>query len=338
MKIPANKIDAFVNNPDSNIKAVLIYGPDAGLVSERANNLAKKIVKDLSDPFLVSDIEFNNIKDDTAKLADEINSISMIGGRKLIRVRDAENSIPKTLGDSLSDIKSNNFTIFTAGDLPSSSSMRKFFESEKNVAALPCYKDDGGTIRQVVSTKLREIGMNIEPAALDLLCNNFSGDRLVILSEVEKLIIYMGDEKTVRYEDALLCVADSSELSLDQICNAAASRDAKQINIAMQKALADDVQPIAIIRSTINYFTKLYNVKAKVENGMMESQALSALRPPVFFKQLPVMQKHLSMWNCKSLARILSALNDLENDCKTTGNPAEILTMRFFAIIPLAVR
>ena len=49
--LKSNQVDAFINNPDYSKPVILIYGPDEGLVSERADKLAEKSGVDLSDPF-----------------------------------------------------------------------------------------------------------------------------------------------------------------------------------------------------------------------------------------------------------------------------------------------
>ena len=56
MKVAAGRIDAFLRAPDNAARAILVYGPDTGLVRERADILAKTVVADISDPFLVAEL------------------------------------------------------------------------------------------------------------------------------------------------------------------------------------------------------------------------------------------------------------------------------------------
>jgi len=39
MKLAAGRVEGFLRRPDPEIRAVLLYGPDAGLVRERAEAL-----------------------------------------------------------------------------------------------------------------------------------------------------------------------------------------------------------------------------------------------------------------------------------------------------------
>lgn len=338
MKIPNNKIESFVVNPDRNILSVLIYGPDSGLVAERAAKIGKTVVADLKDPFRVVEFSFNRIKDEPALLSDEINAFSLTGGRRLIKIRDCGTSITDEIAEIIERSSSDSLVIFTAEELAPTSSLRKFFESANKGAAIPCYKDDSGSIRQIIQKQLYTAGISCDNDALNFLSGNFAGDRMVINSEIEKLITYAGNNKQLTLSDVWACIGDNAEISMDDLCNEIASRNSAGIEKQLKRVMADGVVPVVIIRAVLRYIQKLHLVKCHIKNGMGEQEAVSALRPPVFFKQLPILKKHLSEWNIKQLEKIIDALIKLEMECKTTGNPAELLCARFITIIPAAVR
>ncbi len=338
MKIAPAKIESFIKNPDQGVNAVLFYGPDLGLASDRARRAGLAIVDNLSDPFRVANINFSAIKDDAAILTDEINAFSLTGGRRLIKVDNAPPSLPKNISEIIETSASDSFVIFTAGELSASSSLRKFFESSKKTASIACYKDDGASIKQVVESTLRQQGFNFSYDISQLLSNSFSGDRMVVLSELEKLAVYMGDEKNISTDDVRLCVVDSSEASIDGFCNAVASKNPYEIEKNINRAFADGVSPVALIRVVSRYLMRLELVQEHIKQGLSEQQAMTKLRPPVFYKQVAPFKNHLRMWNEKNIAKVLAALMELEQDCKTTGNPAELMCARFFTILPLAAR
>src|SRR3546814_13973119 len=89
MKIAPARADAFARKPDPAIRAVLVYGPDAGLVRERADLLAKSVVPDLQDPFLVAELTGDMLRQDPARLADEVAAMALTGGRRVVRAREA---------------------------------------------------------------------------------------------------------------------------------------------------------------------------------------------------------------------------------------------------------
>lgn len=332
MKLPYARIETFAKKPDSGVKAVLLYGPDAGLVAERGKQMLHATVDDLADPFRVVQFSFDDIKDDSARLCDEINAMSLMGGRRFIRIVDVASNIDQDLGNSILSSKSDTLVVFEAGDLAPTSSLRKFFESEANVVALPCYKDDMGTVRKVVEMRLREAGFMWDSDAVNYLARSFAGDRLVIISELEKLITYMGSEKKITINCVKECVGDNVESSLDELCSAVAMRDLVQIEKNLQRILVEGVGAIAPIRSLLRYFFRMQIVRGNVANGMDEQQAIGSLRPPVFFKQMDSFKEHLRIWNAGAIDNMIMALNKLEAECKQTGSPAELILSRFLCI------
>jgi DNA polymerase-3 subunit delta len=72
MKLSGAAADAFIRQPDPAVRAVLVYGPDEGQVRERAAQLTRSVCPDLHDPFRIADIPPTALKDDPARIADEL--------------------------------------------------------------------------------------------------------------------------------------------------------------------------------------------------------------------------------------------------------------------------
>ncbi len=333
MKLPYARIDNFAHKPDNGVKAVLLYGEDAGLIAVRSKQLLQGVVEDLSDPFRIVQFAFDDIKDDASKLADEINSMSLMGGRRFIRVTDVPATLPEAIGKAIISTKNDTLIVFEAGELAPTSSLRKFFEKEPNIVALPCYKDDIATIRRVVEMRLQNAGFTWDNDAISYLAASFSGDRLVILSEVEKLITYMGADKKITLECVYACVGDNVESSLDELCQAVASRNLEKIEKNLNRILIEGVGAIAPIRIILNYFFRLQQVQALIVSGMNKEQAVSSLRPPIFFKQIDAFKSHLQLWNSNAIDNMIEALVKLEASCKQTGSAPELLLTRFLCVV-----
>jgi DNA polymerase-3 subunit delta len=72
-------------------RIVLVYGPDRGLVSERAAQVADKTGVDLTDDFSVLTLEASDLNGDPGRLADEFGAISLFGGDRLVWIKNAGN-------------------------------------------------------------------------------------------------------------------------------------------------------------------------------------------------------------------------------------------------------
>ena len=84
MDVKAAQVDAFLAKPPETLRLALIYGPDTGLVRERAKRLAQTFVHDLSDPFRLVEMSGDQLSADPARLNDEAASIAFGGGRRVV--------------------------------------------------------------------------------------------------------------------------------------------------------------------------------------------------------------------------------------------------------------
>ena len=336
MKISANQADRFVQNPDDGIDAVLLYGPDGGLVRERAQILARAIVKDLSDPFLVTEITPGDLRDDRARLADEASALSMIGGRRVVRLRDATDSMVEAAKNMLDGRELAALSIIEAGELSARSRMRNLFEETPRAAAIPCYADDAQALDRVINETFGQHGLTVSNDALIYLRDNLGGDRMISRMELEKLACYCQDENSVSLEAAAACVGDSATMALDDICFASASGNQTALLRALRRGFEEGMEPIRILRSVARHYMRLQFAAGAVANGGSAESAVKSLRPPVFFKQQDQFRDQLRRWSVGALASAVDALLAAELDCKTTGIPAEATCER--ALMRLAAR
>ncbi len=155
MKLKPSEIAAFLRKPSDSAPAVLIYGPDEGLVRERTQMLGKAVAGDLKDPFRVATLELSDIKDDPARLHDEAQALSMIGGKRVVLISGATDALGAPMGKFLEDCDATkgapvSLVIVSAGDLGPRSSLRKAFEDAKLSPAIPCYADDAGSLESMI--------------------------------------------------------------------------------------------------------------------------------------------------------------------------------------------
>src|ERR1700740_153050 len=81
------EIDSFLARPDPGRPIILLYGPDAGLVRERADALLKSAVDDPNDPFSMVKLDGDELAAEPSRLVDEAMTVPLFGGRRAIRVR-----------------------------------------------------------------------------------------------------------------------------------------------------------------------------------------------------------------------------------------------------------
>ena len=336
MKLQGKAIEGFLARPDPKIRAVLIYGPDAGLVRDRADSLARSVVADLADPFRVAELATRTVAGDPARLVDEVAALAFGGGRRLIRLREADDTATAAFaalfaaepgGDSL--------VVAEAADLGARSRLRLAFEAAAAGAALPCYMEDENTLRRVMVELAAAVGLVLDPDAQAFLAANLVGDRLMARSEIEKLALYMGagpgkgGERRVGLEDVQAAIGDSASLlSLDDPAWAAASGDFPTLDRALGRLFAEGMAAVAILRATQRHFQRLHWAQGEIAAGASPDVAVKAVKPPVFFKMQSAFAAQLRQWPPAPLRQALERLVDAEAECKRTGMPDETLTAR----------
>ena len=329
MKLQGRAIDDFIARPGAGTRAVLVYGPDEGLVHERSHAIARAVVPDAADPFRIADLAADQIIADTARLVDETNSLSLMGGKRLVHIREATDKIAAACAALASETTAPDcLVIVEAGDLNPRSALRKLFEGEAAFAALACYIDDEKTLSALIRESLRAERIVAEPDALAYLARALSGDRALARRALEKLVLYIGPEardRTLTLDQAAIAVGDAGALDLDDPARAAADGDRAATDRAMRRLMEDGISTIAMLRSAQGYFRRLHLARGMVSQGHSADAAMAALRPPVFFKQAPQFRRQLDRWQLPMIGIALARLVECEAAAKRTGAADELL-------------
>lgn len=336
MKVAPSAVASLLREPDPDIGAVLIYGPDEGLVRERSDQLARAVVGDLADPFRYAELAPAALRDEPALLWDEAAALSLTGGRRVVRIRGATDAVADTMASFVGDEDGGALVIVEAGDLAPRSRLRRAFEQAGTAGCIACYGDEGRVLDDVIRDTLARHGVVADPDATRYLRENLGGDRMISRSELEKLALYAGDNGRVTLEDASACVGDSAAMTLDDIAFAAASGDQATLSRAIDRACQEGTSPVAILRVVCRHFQRLQLAAARAAAGESFDSAMKSLRPPVFFKRAGEFRAQLGRWPAADLAHALEVLTEAEIACKTTGTPAEAVCGR--ALMRLAGR
>jgi DNA polymerase-3 subunit delta len=325
MKLPPARVDAFLRRPDPDIRTILFYGPDAGLVRERADAIARAICPELRDPFRVADLTAAAITADPARLNDEAAQIGLMGGQRVVRIRDAGDALAPILGRFLADPPGDTLTVIEAGDLPGRSSLRRVFDDAASGAAIGCYPDSARDLAGVIRDSLAAHRISASRDAIDFLVQHLGNDRLVTRSELDKLSLYAGDGGRVELDDARAAIDDAAALAIDGAILAAAEGDAAALDRALARVFQEGEAPVSVIRAALRHLQRLHGLAARVAAGHSVDAAIRAARPPIFFKQQDSFRRQLSRWREPRLRRHLDRLAEAETRMKTTGLPAETI-------------
>lgn len=331
MKLDARRLPAFLKDPGS-CRVVLLHGEDAGLIRDRADTLVRLVAGGLDDPFLVADLT----RETADRLGEEAASMSLTGGRRVVRVRD----VTDTATDRVKAVLAANtpaLVILEAPGLASRSRLKTLLEAATDGAAIACYPEEGRDLEQTIRTTLAELNVTADNEALSWLSGQLGADRASTRREIEKLALYAGPGGRVDLDAAMACVGDLAGLSLDDALFAATEGDVATADRALEVAMAEGAAPVGVLRAAMLHLQRLHRVRLQMdETGASAGDAARTARPPVFFKRSAAFNRALTLWPSAALTGALAFLSEAERACKRTGAPDDTLSRN--AVLTLARR
>jgi DNA polymerase III subunit delta len=325
MRLAPARVAVFLQRPDPGVRAVLLYGPDAGLVRERAEALARAVCPDPHDPFRVADLAGATLAADPARLNDEAAQISLMGGKRVVRVREASDALAPLFARFLADPPEGALVIVETGDLPGRSALRRAFDDAAAGAAIGCYLDSARDLAAVIRETFTAHRITASRDVTDFLVGHLGGDRLLTRAELEKLTLYASDGGRLGLEDARAIIADSAALSLDDALLAAAEGDAAALDRALARVLQEGESPVSVIRALLRHLQRLHVLAARIAAGATIDDAIRNARPPIFFKEQDSWRRQLQRWSETRLRGMLAHIAEAEFRMKQTGLPAEAI-------------
>lgn len=327
MKLAGQRIEGFLRKPDPAVIAVLLYGPDRGLVRERADRLVVTVAGCRSDAFRISELSPEQLKDDPSRLAAEAAALSFSGGRRVVRLREAKDAhadpVRQLLGSGAAGL-----AVLEAGELGPRSPLRQAFEAAANGAALPCYADEGEALHGLIVAGLAADGLGVSDEAAEMLTGLLGADRGLTRSELAKLALYKDGAGQVEVDDVLAVIGDARQQSTDGVAHAACSGDFPALDRGLAALAAEGTQPISILRAAARHLQRLLQARALIAGGASAKQAVDGLRPPVHFRWRPAFERQAAAWTPARLAAALALVTEAELACKQTGAPQEMICHR----------
>lgn len=311
-QIRANEFDRYVGTPRTDCRLYLVYGPDRGLVSERAVRLAELSGADVTDPFAVTRIDADSLRSDPGRLADEANAIGLFGGNRLIWVRGAGND--RALASAVAAIAGNlpatTTVIIEAGELKKGTTLRRAVEENHAALAVPCYADESRGIHALIDEELGKAGLRITPAARDRLSAALGGDRLASRGELRKLVLYCHGGEQVTEDDVLASVGDASALSVDDAVDAVLAGDLAALDDALQRIIASRTGVYTVLLACLRQLQMLDALRNEMsEQGRSVSQVMAGSGRHIHFRRKPVIEKALSIWAPASIPPAMDHLH-----------------------------
>jgi DNA polymerase III subunit delta len=324
----AKEIDAFLARPDPGRPIILLYGPDAGLVRERAEALLASAVDDPNDPFSLVKLDGDELAGEPSRLVDEAMTVPLFGGRRAIRVRAGSRSFASGV-DALADSPLKDCRIvIEAGELRPESPLRKACERAMNAVAIGCYPDGERDLARLIDDELRISNLRIAPDARATLMALLGGNRQASRNELKKLALYAHGEREVTLDDVMAVVADASELKVDPIVDGAFAGKPDLVETEFAKAVVAGLYPGMIISAAQRQAAWLHKSALAVAEGTPLSTLLDSGFPRLHFSRKANVETALRNFNVARLAAIIEQLAAAALEMRKQAALAAVIAQR----------
>jgi DNA polymerase-3 subunit delta len=334
----AHEVDGWLSRPDDTIRIILFYGPDRGLVSERAKLLAGKTGLSPDDPFSVVRLDAAEIEQQPGRLVDEARMVPMFSERRLVWVRNAgaHKALTEDVKMLAGDPPRDAIILIEAGDLKKGAALRTLVEGAAAAMALPCYADEAKGVDAVIDQELQKAGMTITLEARQALRRSLGGDRLASRGEIEKLVLYAQGQAQITIEDVDLSIGDVAGLSVDEVVDAVLEGKLDVFETSFSRLAASGNQIFPILSAMMRQFQTLHAMRGQMDaKGQSASAAVAGARPPVFFSRRRTVENALQRWNTDGAARVLERLQNAVLQTRRRPELAEAITRHTLLAIAL---
>jgi DNA polymerase-3 subunit delta len=329
------EIERFLQGPPKDVRVVLIHGRDRGVVRERGHSVAMRATANPDDPFDAAQLTDTDIEADPARLEGELAALSMMGGRRLIRLRltGDKASTDKAVAESAKAHAEGQFNpdalfLIEAGELRRDSTLRKAVEASKSGVAIACYEDEAPDIARMVRESLAKDQIGLTSEALDLFVSRLPHERGVARQEIERLALFLGPGSGVSATPADLepFLGVEPEASLADAAADAFGGKLAAAHASLRRAAAEGEGGPAAVRAMGLHLGKLRRTLTLARNGAGLAEAAKA--SGVFWKNEREFLRQARAWTLDALDPLQVEILNADRACKTTGSPDQLIAER----------
>jgi DNA polymerase-3 subunit delta len=328
-------IDRFLKGPDRAIRVALIYGADLGVVRERARALASAITPKPDDPFDAALLNEGDIEAEPGRLEGELMAYSMMGGRRLVRLRLGGDRVgpDRLAAEALAEHAAGKFNpdaffIIEAGALGRDSQTRKVAEKTDGCAVIPCYEDEIGDLKIFTREALAEDKLALTTEAMDLFVSRLPHERGVARQEMERLALFLGpgSGRVASAKDLDDFLGVEPEVSLAEAANDAFGGRLAAAHAGLRRAAQEGEVGVVAVRAMGLHLGKLRRALALQRSGASPQEAAKA--SGVFWKAEREFMRQARVWTAPELDRLQADILAADLACKQTGSPDRLLAER----------
>ncbi|MDA7447121.1 DNA polymerase III subunit delta [Candidatus Pelagibacter ubique] len=290
-----------------NYKFYLFYGGNEGLKEENIKNLFEKNYKDKIHRY-----EEKEILDDINIFFNSVLTKSFFDNKKLIIINRATDKI-KTIMEELMDKNlEDTQIILNSKNLEKKSSLRKLFEKEKSIVCIPFYEDNNQTLNSIISLFFRNKKIPISQQLINVLVERSRGDRKNLNNELEKIENFSLNKKNLNIQEIIKLTNLADNYSASELVDHSLAKNTRKTVTILAENNYSDEDNIIIIRTLLAKLKRLVQIYDLIDEKNNIEQAISACKPPIFWKDKPLVTQQIRSWKKDGLEKLIYKTNEIE--------------------------
>ena len=310
----------------------LLYGENDGLKKDIKESI-KKVMKLKNSNIEYLSLYENDINDNEESFYNSIYSGSLFSNKKIITINDGTDKIVKHIKDIIDKYPENVFIIILSNILEKKSKLRNFFETNVKTLCVPCYSDNDRDLEIIAKTELKNSNIVLSKESMNLLIEKSNFNRGNLKNEIEKIISYALDKKKLETDEIKSIINFSGEYKSDLLINECLCGNILQYKKIFSEMYVNTINQIFLLRILSIKVQRLLNMKKNESRFSNLDNLLNSNKPPIFWKEKPMVKKQLNIWKLNDLNSTIDEINDIELLCKKNPQISKIIFFNFFSKI-----
>ncbi len=313
-----NKIDLSSHN------FYLFYGDNEGLKEETIKNLFEKNYLDK-----IYRYEEKEILDNLSVFFSSVLTKSFFDNEKLIIINRTTDKIKTVIEELIEKNPENIQFILNSKNLEKKSNLRKFFEKEKSILCVPFYEDSNQTLNSIIVQFFRDKKVPISQQLINVLIERSRGDRKNLNNELAKIENFSLNKKNVNLKEIIKLTNLAENYSASELIDHSLAKNTrKTVNILNENNYSDE-DNIIIIRTLLAKLKRLVKIYELIDEKNNLEQAISAFKPPIFWKDKPLITQQINFWEKDKLKSLIYESNEIELLIKKNSNSGKNILSDF---------
>tara|TARA_B100000787_G_scaffold7072_1_gene5316 strand:- start:32 stop:1027 length:996 start_codon:yes stop_codon:yes gene_type:complete len=308
----------------NNHKLYLFYGDNEGSKEETIKSLFEKNYQDK-----IYRYDEKEVLDNKDNFFNSVLTKSFFDNEKLIIINRATDKIRETVENlmekNLEDIK----IILNSKNLEKKSALRKIFEKEKSIICVAFYEDNNQTLNSIINLFFRNKKIPISQQLVNVLIERSRGDRKNLKNELEKIENYSLNKKNLKLEEIIKLTNLADNYSASELVDHSLAKNTRKTVTILNENNYSDEDNIIIIRTLLAKLKRLIKIYELVDEKNNIEKAISECKPPIFWKDKPLVTQQIKSWEKDHLKNLIYKTNKIELLIKKNSSIAKNILSDF---------